>query len=93
MPTLEPQAAEQGLLAEVARGVYRLENLGAADIASAERIIARYAALRVALADASIVVLAESHDVRDVLTLDERIGRPYAAARAAASCYGCSNSP
>jgi predicted nucleic acid-binding protein len=32
----------------------------------------RYADLRISLADASIVVLAERHRVHDVLTLDER---------------------
>ena len=32
----------------------------------------RYADLRIGLADASLVVLAERHDTRSVLTLDER---------------------
>lgn len=56
----------------VARGVYRLEELGAADVAAAEGIIGRYADLGMGLADASIVVLANRYDVREVLTLDER---------------------
>jgi predicted nucleic acid-binding protein len=34
--------------------------------------VSRYADLAISLADASIVVLAERHGVRDVLTLDER---------------------
>jgi predicted nucleic acid-binding protein len=35
-------------------------------------VIGRYAALEIGLADASIVVLANRHGIRDVLTLDER---------------------
>ena len=64
--------AERALLAEVGRGVYRLEPFDADDAAAAERVIARYAALAPGLADASIVVLATRFGIRDVLTLDER---------------------
>ena len=42
------------------------------NIARAREIIERYGDLNVGLADASTVVLAGSHDVRDMLTLDER---------------------
>lgn len=35
-------------------------------------MIAKYAALEIGLADASIVVLAGRYGVRDLLTLDER---------------------
>jgi hypothetical protein len=66
------QAAERELLAEVGRGVYRVEQLEADDIAAAERVIGRYGALGIGLADASIVVLANRYGVRDLLTLDER---------------------
>ena len=66
------QAAERALLAEIGRGVYRLETLEADDIATAERLIGRHADLDIGLADASIVVLANRFGVRDVLTLDER---------------------
>jgi predicted nucleic acid-binding protein len=66
------QTAERMLLDEVGRGVYRLESFEADDIASAERVIGRYADHQVGLADASIVVLAARYGVRDVLTLDER---------------------
>lgn len=66
------QAAERALLAEVGRGVYGLETFDAEDIAAAERIIGRYADLHLGLADASLMVLASRHGVRDVLTLDER---------------------
>ena len=66
------QAAERALLAEVGRGVYRLEAFEADDIAAAERLIGRHADLQIGLADASIVVLANRHGTRDLLTLDER---------------------
>lgn len=66
------QAAERALLAEVGRGVYRLEALDPTDIAAAERIIGRYAKLEIGLTDASLVVLANRYGVRDLLTLDER---------------------
>ena len=66
------ESAERALLSEVGRGVYRLESFGPEDIAAAERVIAKYAALEIGLADASIVVLAGRYGVRDLLTLDER---------------------
>ena len=65
-------AAERALLAEVGRGVYRLEPFDAEDVVAAERVIARYADLAPGLADASIVVIAARYGVGDVLTLDER---------------------
>ena len=66
------QTAERALLAEVGRGVYRLESFDAEEVAAAERVVAKYGGLEIGLADASIVVLAERHRVRDLLTLDER---------------------
>lgn len=66
------QRAERALLAEVGRGVYRLEALDAGDIVEAERIIGRHADLDLGLADASLMVLANRFGVRDLLTLDER---------------------
>lgn len=65
-------SAQAALLGEVVRGAYRLEPFAAADIESAKAIVERYRDLRIGLADASIVVLAERHHARDVLTLDER---------------------
>ena len=65
-------AAQGLLLDEIARGTYQLEPFGPADVASAKEVLDRYAKLQVGLADASLVVLAERHGVRDVLTLDER---------------------
>jgi predicted nucleic acid-binding protein len=65
-------AARASLLEEVERGAYLLETMAGPDVARAGAIIERYADLGISLADASIVVLAERHGVRDVLTLDER---------------------
>ncbi len=64
--------AQLALVDEVARGVYRLEPFGTQDIAVAADIMRRYSNLAIGLADASIVVLAQRHGSRDVLTLDER---------------------
>ena len=64
--------AQLALLDEVARGAYRLEPFDAADIRRARDVTAKYSALEVGLADASIVVLAERHGVSEVLTLDQR---------------------
>ena len=66
------QAAERALLAEVARGVYRLEGFEPDEIAAADRLIGRYADLAIGLADASLVMLANRYGIRDLLTLDER---------------------
>ncbi len=66
------QAAELVVLEDVARGAYQLESFSATDIAAARAVIERYADLRLGLADASIVVLAERYGCHDILTLDER---------------------
>ena len=74
-------AARASLLEEVKRGAYLLETMTGEDVARAQAIIKRYADLGISLADASIVVLAERHRARDVLTLDERHFRVLAADR------------
>jgi uncharacterized protein len=66
------QPTELVVLEDVARGAYRLEPFSAADTATAKAIIERYADLRLGLADASIVVLAERYECHDILTLDQR---------------------
>jgi predicted nucleic acid-binding protein len=66
------QTAQLDLLAEVGRGVYRLEDFAREDIADARAILVRHADLGVGLTDASIVVLARRYDAQEVLTLDER---------------------
>jgi len=64
--------AQDALLGDVVRGVYRLETFDLTDIEEARAVIRRYSDLRIGLADASVVVLARRHGVNDVLTLDER---------------------
>lgn len=79
------QRAELALLAEVARGAYRIESFDADEVAAAHRIIESHHDLDVGLADASIVVLSRRYAAHDVLTLDERhfrvlcgqAGRPF----------------
>ena len=66
------QAAERAFLAEVGRGIYRVETFDADDIAAAERVIVKHADLHIGLADASLVVLAARYGIRDLLSLDER---------------------
>src|SRR5262245_58616690 len=68
--------AECAFLEEVGRGAYRLESFAASDIRRALAVVEKFGDLEVGLADASIVVLAERYNVRDVLTLDERHFRP-----------------
>lgn len=65
-------APEMALLSQVAAGAYQLEPFDRHDVARALAIVKKYADLGIGLADASIVVLADRHDVSDVLTLDER---------------------
>jgi predicted nucleic acid-binding protein len=66
-----PRAA-LALLAEVARGAYRLEPFDAGDVATAHEVIETHGDLEIGLADASIVVLSGRHETLDVLTLGER---------------------
>lgn len=70
--TRHGQAAQLALLGEVADGAYELAEFGRADVESAAAVIRRYADQEVGLADASIVVLAEKHQIVDVLTFDAR---------------------
>lgn len=65
--------AELALLEEVARGAYRLEPFSVPDVARARAVIEDHKDFGdLGLADAANVVLAERHDTRHVLTLDER---------------------
>jgi uncharacterized protein len=69
--------AQLAVLGEVARETYRLASFSVEDVAEARRIIVQYADLRISLADASNVVLANRYDTLDVLTLDERHFRAF----------------
>lgn len=64
--------ARTSLLSEVERGAYQLQPFSAADVREAREIIERHADLGISLADASIAVLANRHEVQQILTLDER---------------------
>jgi uncharacterized protein len=72
LATRVSRSAEQALLGQVADGVYQLESFDAGDIARANEILDQYADLDLGLADASLIVLSERHEVLDLLTLDER---------------------
>ena len=69
---LAGEAVERELLAEVARGAYRLAEIAAGDIEEARAVVERHEGLGIGLADASIVVLSRRLGCLDVLTLDER---------------------
>jgi uncharacterized protein len=64
--------AQLALIDEVTRGAYQLELFSAEDVGDARRIMERYADLRVGLADASVVVLANRHRTFELLCTDER---------------------
>ena len=66
------QTAQLALLGEVAEGAYELAPFDRGDVVSATKVIRQYEDLRIGLADASIVVLAEKHQTVDVLTFDAR---------------------
>jgi hypothetical protein len=66
------QTARASLLREVERGAYTLAPMSGVDVGHAREVVERHAALGISLADASIVVLAERHTIRDVLALNQR---------------------
>jgi len=64
--------AELVLLDDIAAGAYQLASMSIGDVAASRAIVEQYRDLRIGLADASLVVLAERHRTADVLTLDDR---------------------
>lgn len=64
--------AELAILAELSGGAYILAGTSVEDLTMAARIIERYRGQRVGLGDASLVVLADRHRTRSILTLDHR---------------------
>jgi len=66
------QEQQLAMISQVVDGVYELAEFGRADIEAARTVMRTYADLRVGLADASIVVLAEKHSTPDVLTFAHR---------------------
>jgi uncharacterized protein len=83
--TRHGQQAQLAMLDEVADGAYELADFSRADVEAAASIVRQYADLKVGLADASIVVLAQKHGLVDILTFDLRhframrgpAGRPF----------------
>ncbi len=63
---------QTALLAEVARGAFRLEPFTNADVGAALQTLERYRDLDLGIAYASNILLATRHATRDILTLDER---------------------
>ena len=59
-------------LRHLAGGAYQIAEFGEVDLEQAAAVIENYRDLRIGVADASIVVLADRHDTTDILTLDER---------------------
>ncbi len=64
--------AQMALIDEVTRGAYQLEPFSPEDLGHAKRIMERYADLRIGLADASVVVLADRYRTVELLCTDER---------------------
>ena len=64
--------AQLSLADEVTRGVYQLEPFTSEDLGHAGRIMERYADLRIGLADASVVLIANRHRTLDLLCTDQR---------------------
>jgi predicted nucleic acid-binding protein len=68
---------ERRFLSEIGRGSYQIAAIYERDLQLAGEVISRYSDLKIGLTDASIVVLADRLDCRDVLTLDERHFRAF----------------
>ena len=64
--------AQMAFIEEVTRGAYQFELFSPEDVGHAKRIMERYADLRIGLADASVVVLADRHRTVELLCTDER---------------------
>ena len=64
--------AEAALVDEIARGVYQVEEFTRHDYREMERLLYRHEALRIGIADASQIILADRYDTKDILTLDLR---------------------
>lgn len=64
--------AELVVLEELTGGAYELAQLDPTDLERASAVIERYRDQLIGVADASIVVLADRHRTREILTLDHR---------------------
>lgn len=66
---------ELAFLEDLAEGTFIVECLDPAQLRSARDVVQRYRDLRLGLADASLVVIAERYATRRLLTFDERAFR------------------
>lgn len=66
---------ELAFLEDLAAGTFTVECLSRDELREARAVVAHYGALRIGLADASLVVLAQRHATRRILTFDERAFR------------------
>ena len=67
--------AELAFLEDLAEGTYIVDCLDRKELRTALEVVGRYRSLRLGLADASLVVLAERYATRRLLTFDERAFR------------------
>lgn len=66
---------ELAFLQDLAEGTFISECLNHEDIARGRLLIQKYSKLQIGLADASLVLLAERHATRRIVTFDERAFR------------------
>ena len=66
---------ELAFLEDLAAGTFLGERLSRDELRKARAVVERYGELRLGLADASLVVLAERYGTRRILTFDERAFR------------------
>ncbi len=69
---------ELAFLEDLAEGTYVVECLDRTQLRAAQDVVARYRDLRLGLADASLIVIAERYATRRLLTFDERAFRAVA---------------
>jgi predicted nucleic acid-binding protein len=69
---------ELAFLEDLAEGTYVVECLDQAQLCAARDLVGKYRDLRIGLADASLVVVAERYASRRLLTFDERAFRAVA---------------
>lgn len=69
---------ELAFLDDLAEGTFIVECLDPGQLRAARAVVARYRDLRLGLADASLVVIADRYATRRILTFDERAFRAVA---------------
>ncbi|HUQ43658.1 MAG TPA: PIN domain-containing protein [Candidatus Limnocylindria bacterium] len=70
--------AEAAFLDDLAGGTFMVECLDRRGLGAARDLVARYRDLRIGLADASLVIVAERYGTRRILSFDERAFRAVA---------------